>query len=88
MRNLIAVLGALLLLALLSVACKGKEAPPPNPEPTPAPTIVVEPEPTAVAGATCVVGDMPAGNPPVCKDAAGAQVPCPVDLSGLPECAK
>jgi hypothetical protein len=87
MRNLIAALAAVLVLALLSIVGCGKEAPGPTPEPTP---IVIDltpgPSATPSTDAVCFVANLPSGTPPICKDAAGAQVVCPVDTSGLSEC--
>jgi hypothetical protein len=77
---------ALIFSLALATGCKVEKPPFPNPEPTPAPTIVVV-EPTAVPSdaATCYV-KVPPGTPPICRNAAGAQVPCPAQMGDLAVC--
>lgn len=85
MKRLRAALAAPLLL-VLSVACGGKESPGPTPEPTA--VVVVLPTAIPSNAPICYVPDLPRGTPPICKNAAGEMVTCPVDTSGLPACAK
>jgi multidrug efflux pump subunit AcrA (membrane-fusion protein) len=85
MKRTLLVLSLAAAIGMAAGLACGKKAPGPTPEPTPAPTIVVV-EPTPSTDAVCAVANLPAGTPPICKDAAGAQVVCPVDTSALPEC--
>jgi hypothetical protein len=88
MRNLLALLGVILALALLSmVGCSRKEQPP-GPPAVVEPTAVPAPEPTAIPNPKAAVckTDVP-GSWTRCMDANKNLVTCPVNTSGLPECA-
>jgi hypothetical protein len=66
-----------LVVAIAVISCKKTETNPPPP--TPVPTVVS-------SAAVCTFHNLPAGTPPVCHDASGANVPCPDNYASLPEC--
>jgi len=77
------ILSVMFLAITASGACS-KEKPGPAPEPTKVEVPTPAPPPPSDV-ATCYV-PVPHGTPPVCKNAAGEQVTCPVSMAGLPAC--